>query len=221
MSHGIQWVKCCLGIQSTVGVCNGTVCMVPFCSRRVADPVLLHGTYMSATRKKSLQQLVDDGMPFVLHSACCTCQKWKVPFFLRDVQVEGLYFCPNNHEAKHMVRCKTHQPRQHPSEQQEGTWFHAYKEPSFENICGSVFLPYLMPVEDGIPPLQDARVLRRSSKGSKAKQRSKRKRGSSALNRKKGSEIFTVHGNLCLRKRTYGTSINFKVHFSASLSCLQ
>lgn len=29
--------------------------------------------------------------------------------------------------------------------------------------------------------------------------------------RKKGGEIFTVHGNLCLRKRMHGTSINFKV----------
>lgn len=97
----VQWVHCFLSISCVVEGGAGTDCMVPFCSRRVSDKVLLNETFMSATRRSSLQELVDNGMDFILGSrrqqqASCTCSccsavpTWRVPYFLRDKQVPFL-----------------------------------------------------------------------------------------------------------------------------------
>lgn len=157
----------------------------------------------------------------------------RVPFYLRGMYVSGLYFwqdegsllaagasATQTSSASDAGPSKKRKRRRQQQQQQaEGpshpALFHACKQPSFENICGSVYLagmwPLELPPEFSLSPIfshPDAASTAVTSVGGGGGRRKKKGCWFMGLH---GREIFTVHGNLVLRKYGSGTSINFKV----------
>lgn len=167
-----------------------------------------------------------------------------VPFFVKDLAVDGIYYrhCHHHHHLgskagsssssarkKSSRRKRTAEdltpslppllpPPSHPTSRKNHYPFHPAKAPSFENICGSIYVGMMHPVS--IPPL--CHVASAAGRGGAAATSTKTRRG-----RKKqpwfmalrGTEVFTVHGNLVLKKRGYGTSVKFMVNVFCEITC--
>jgi hypothetical protein len=157
-----------------------------------------------------------------------------VPYFLKDLAVAGIYF--QGLPAAAAAAQQPQQPgkRKRALSQQQSAQkqqFHPVKAPSFENICGSVFAGMMNPVS--IPPLHYRRTNdggnamavgigsaaaaagRGGAAGGSVQRRGRKKQPWFMAMR--GTEIFTVHGNLVLKQRNCGTSIKFMVFFLVQL----
>ena len=188
--------------------------MFPMCALRFRNLELMKGTFLNVpvhVNCMSMQNLAHQGMLDLVISGstngCAECNsRSRVPFFLRDMDVAGIYICPDadvfvktQHASSTIRMCE---------EDAEMTMFHPRKSPSFENICGSVYLSCMMPLQN-LPPRPDERIFR----GGKVLSR-KRGGRSLLLQNKFATEIFTIHGNLVLKRSAYGTVVNFKVSVS-------
>ena len=165
-----------------------------------------------------------------------------VPFFLKDLAVAGIYINSHNHkltglsnaasasnqqQKQPMKRKRTPSSTAQQQSNAQKQQFHPVKAPSFENICGSVFAGMMNPVS--IPPIHYRRTNdsgnamavgigsaaaaagRGGAAGGSVQRRGRKKQPWFMAMR--GTEIFTVHGNLVLKKRNCGTSIKFMVLF--------
>jgi len=185
--------------------------MLPLCGLRVGNLQLLKGTFLNMPEQSrtTLQQLerrgVLDSLVLPRRHGCIQCKTSRsVPYFLREMIVAGMYFCPDAESKKTKKAGGTVIMAS-----VENGLFHPKKDPAFENICGSVYLSCMAPY-DSLPPPADPTIFVR---GRKKRGRVSGKWFASG----DGHEIFTVHGNLVLKKGRYGTTVNFKGFKDCSL----
>jgi hypothetical protein len=145
-----------------------------------------------------------------------------VPYFIKDLVVEGIYYqgpsaaagaCNNSNSSSSTRRKKRDHNNSFWSSSLKN--YHPAKAPSFENICGSVFVGMMYPVS--IPPPSQQQMLQmmqthhQQTDHPQAKGRRRGRKKQPWFMAVRGTEIFTVHGNLVLKKRCYGTSVKFMV----------
>lgn len=241
--HGeVQWIKCYLDVPNCYQR-HTCACLYPLCARRMRNLELLQGTFLNIPEQSSATMIAmeEEGIMNVIQPPCSSSLgTTKVPFFLRDTLVAGIYVCPPPppppllQDAAHAAACKkrkkTAMATVAASGGRDDEMFHARKQPSFENICGCVFLPYMTLPPSMLPPSPEPKIFtegkasaRKRSSGSSSAGRNKRlennpSSASSSLDGI-GKDVFTVHGNLVLKKMGYGTLVNFKVRKDHSSSC--
>jgi hypothetical protein len=137
---------------------------------------------------ETMSQIANFGIPNLLLPFPEEC-KAELPKMLLNVSIHSLYF----HENR--KRCYTK------------------KEPSFDNMCGRVFLSQIgMPPSCRLPPVVQKEVSKEKVQAANMRRKPwKKRRSKDPLLTAGVKKIFTVHGNIVLRRGTNGTCVNFKV----------
>lgn len=182
--NGIRWIKCYMHTETYAG--KTTACLLPVCSACVCDDHLLKGTFLNVLAPNkgchgdqsdmmmlSLMELHEKGVPNIISPFkryCKGCKaKSHVPFFLRCIKVAGIYICPDAKKVE-KKRISRHGPKgtnmsisryRYSQDEYDNTTtsqelFHPRKPPSFKNICGSIYLSYMRPLQQ-VPTNPDAR----------------------------------------------------------------
>ena len=159
----------------------------------------------------SVQKLVREGLDGVVAPPCSSvcCGRGEIPFFLRDLTVRCLVFSPDTGKLSAREsgkRCRTPHTKHGSSSSNS---FHPFKAPAFENICGSVYLPGLKP--ESLPPAVRQSQASCAVFGGSGAASVRGGRSSSWFMSMNSTEVFTVHGNMVLRRQGNGTSLIFKV----------
>ena len=168
----------------TTAVCLLPVCSACVCDDHLLKGTFLnvlapnkgcHGN-QNDMRMLSLMELHEKGVPKIISPFKRYCKGCKaeshVPFFLRCIKVAGIYICPDakrvekKRSSRHgrkgaMSNSRYRQSVQSNEDEDDDNTasqelFHPHKPPSFKNICGSIYLSCMRPLQH-VPTNPDAR----------------------------------------------------------------
>lgn len=158
----------------------------------------IQNTLLPLTYGETMSQIANFGIPDLLLPFPEECRK-ELPKMLLNVSIHSLYFHANRGS------------------------FHRKKEPSFDNMCGRVFLPQVtIPGSSRLPPVQKEISKEKMQAANMRRKAWKKRRNLLTMTDSKSKsvrQIFTMHGNIVLRAESSGTCVNFKVLVPLFFSC--
>lgn len=98
----------------------------------------------------------------------------------------------------------------------ENMGYYAERQPWFDNMCGSILMPgFRIPDNDMLPPLPNEEPSNAKLQASHARKKlwKRRRQASSVVGAQSKRQIFSVYGNLVMRKELSGICVTFKVKF--------